>query len=282
MKRPPCPILMTRRTFVLTPAALSLASTLNPLFGNSPETEADAFACLFNGHDSTGWHKNRRPSAHGTGGLWQVADGVLTGEQDPPGSGNGGLLLTDEKFADFELSIDMHPDWGPDSGVFFRCTEEGAGFQMYVDYHDKGNVGHLRGEMPGSFALKPFQFFGELDQAERLTGFSTKPDSRAEKWPPGVYEYTCTAQQWLNTWRVGQWNNARIRCVGKHPKITTWINGLKVCHFDGQTCTHPGYDKKRVFGILGRAGSIGLQVHGGKAWPNGTKCRWRNIRIKKL
>ena len=111
---------------------------------------------------------------------------------------------------------------------------------------------------------------------------STRADSRAEKWPQGVYEYTCTADQWLSAWHVGQWNTARIRCVGKYAKITTWINGVKICDFDGETCTHPGYDKDRVLGILGQSGSIGLQVHGGKSWSRGSKCRWRNIRVKEL
>lgn len=64
--------------------------------------------------------------------------------------------------------------------------------------------------------------------------------------------------------------------------ITTWINDLEVCRFDGETSTCPGYDKERVFGILGREGSIGLQVHGGKNWPEGKKCRWRNIRVRDL
>ncbi len=273
---------MTRRKFLAVPVVGSAAAALVARRGNAAEGEADGFRPIFNGRDLEGWHRNRPRSAHGTGGRWLVDDGVLTGEQDPPGSGNGGLLLSDGKYADFELSIDLHPDWGPDSGIFFRCTERGAGFQVYVDYHDRGNVGHLRGEMPGSFALKPFQIFGKFDDAGRLTGFSTQPDPRAGKWPDGVYESTCTPEEWLGAWRVNGWNTARIRCVGKYPQITTWINGLKVCHFDGAACTHPGYDKDRVFGILGRSGSIGLQVHGGKGWPKGTVCRWRNIQIKEL
>jgi hypothetical protein len=45
----------------------------------------------------------------------------------------------------------------------------------------------------------------------------------------------------------------------------------------------PEYHKERVFEILGREGSIALQIHGGKnAWPTGTVCRWRNIRIQRL
>ena len=135
---------MTRRRFGVGTCALFAAAVLRParLYAVEPSTEG--FISLFNGRDLEGWHTNSGRIGHGTGGLWQVEDGVLTGEQNPPGSGNGGLLLTDRQLADFELLIDMYPDWGPDSGVFFRCTEDGAGFQMYVDYHDQGNVGHLR------------------------------------------------------------------------------------------------------------------------------------------
>ena len=45
-----------------------------------------------------------------------VPDAAIVGEQDPPASGNGGILLTDRKFGDFELLLEMNPDWGIDSG----------------------------------------------------------------------------------------------------------------------------------------------------------------------
>ena len=67
--------------------------------------------------------------------VYQVEDGILTGEQDPPGSGNGGILMTDIPFGDFELLLDVAPDWGVDSGVFLRTNEGGECFQVYVDYH---------------------------------------------------------------------------------------------------------------------------------------------------
>jgi hypothetical protein len=168
--------------------------------------------------------------------------------------------------------------------VFFRCTDKGDGFQMYVDYHEGGNVGHLRGEMTaGSFALKPFQIFAKYGGDGKPEGFTTKVDPRAAKWPANVYEYTCTAEQWLKAWRMNDWNTARIRCVGKYPQITTWINDLKVCHWNGETSSMPGYDKEKVFNILGREGSIALQIHGGKnMWPVGKVCRWRNISVKRI
>jgi hypothetical protein len=284
---------MTRRAFLKTCSLTAAALYAQP-------SAADDFQTLFDGQSLKGWHKPPKRIGHGTGGHWTVEDGILLGEQDPPGSGNGGLLLSDRKFGDFELQIDMHPDWGPDTGVFFRCTDEGAGFQMYVDYHENGNVGHLRGEMPGDFAMKPFQLHAihstdTLDSASSPAGrassstggdpkgFTTSADPRALKWPSGVYEYSCTPEQWLKAWKLNDWNSARIRCAGKYPQITTWVNDLKVCHWNGETCPLPQYDKDRVFSILGREGSIGLQVHGGKAmWPAGRKCRWRNIRIKTL
>ncbi len=266
----------TRRTFLRNCGVAGLALS-------TPVWAAAQAESLFDGQTLKGWHKTPKRISHGTGGHWFVQEGLLVGEQDPPGSGNGGIFLSDGKFGDFELEIDMRPDWGPDTGVFFRCTERGEGFQMYVDYHEGGNVGHLRGEMPGAFAMKPFQIFSAAAPGAQPESFTTRPDPRAEKWPAGVYEYSCTPDQWLKAWHAQGWNTARIRCTGKYPQITTWLNDLKVCHWNGETCTLPEYDKERVFNILEREGSIGLQIHGGKAmWPKGTVCCWRNIRIQRL
>lgn len=264
-----------RRTFLRTCALAGVALSV-------PARAASASQTLFDGQSLKGWHKPPNKISHGTGGHWTVQGGVLVGEQDPPGSGNGGIFLTDEKFGDFELELEMRPDYGPDTGVFFRCTDEGHGFQMYVDYHDGGNVGHLRGEMPGAFAMKPFQIFSLSGRKGEPKGFRTTVDPRAEKWPKGVYDYSCSAEQWIKAWRLEGWNKARIRCAGKYPQITTWINDLRVCHWNGETCPLPEYDKEKVFGILGREGSIGLQIHGGKGWPTGKVCRWRNLTITRL
>lgn len=265
---------------LLAATATILLLATNLTANDSPPDAANAV--LFDGHSLAGWHTNPLPVGHGTGGRWQVEHGVLTGEQDPPGSGNGGLLLTDKKYGNFELNLELNPDWGPCSGVFFRSTDAGAGFQMYVDYHDGGNVGHLLGEMPGAFSMMPFKFNGILDKHGKLLRIVGIPDPRTANWPPGVYESICSAEDFVAAWKVGQWNSARIRCVGAHPRITVWINGLEVCRFNGETCTLPAYDKDRVLKQLGPQGSIGLQVHGGKAWPKGAKCRWRNIRIREL
>jgi hypothetical protein len=257
---------MDRRLFVASGAALAACA------GRS--AGADEFRSLFDGKTLGGWHKNPKPIGHGTGGRWQVEDGAIAGEQDPPGSGNGGILLTDETFADFELLIDMKPDWGCCSGLFVRSTDAGQCIQMTVDYHDAGNVGHLYGEGSGGWTVRPFTIDGRLEGG-KLAALTSRP------WPQFKKEdvvSTCTAAEFIKVWKIGDWNTARVRCVGKLPRVTTWINDLKVCDFDGAAYANAQYDPKNI----PERGSIAVQVHGGGGWPNGARVRWKNVKIKTL
>lgn len=237
---------------------------------------------LFNGKDLSGWHRQKERGQHGTGGNWGVTeDGVLFGEQDPPGSGNGGLLLTDEKFQNFEVELELRPDWGPDSGVFVRTDERGGGWQIYVDHHDHGNVGHIRLETkPYSVPFRPFGF-SRIDPEKPALEMAV--DSRTKDWPEGVYVNTCTQEEWLSAWRPDDWNRLKIRCTGRElPVIETWINGLKVCRFDAFKTKHPKYDRQRARDVIEPSGSIGLQVHGGQRWQAGERVYWRNLRVRSL
>ena len=242
--------------------------------GAEPE---DRSISLFDGHTLKGWHTNPEPIGHGTGGRWSVEDGAIVGEQDPPGSGNGGILLTDRKFSDFELVIDMKPDWRVCSGVFVRGNDQGQCFQMMVDYHDKGNIGHIYGEGTGGFNNRPFEINGLHNAAEELIGLTT--DSLDTTFSR---QYTISGESWIRAWKLGEWNTARLRVIGNPPKITTWINEVKVSEFDGSTFQHPRYDRNKVATELGAEGRIAAQVHGGKDWPEGAKCRWRNIKVTLL
>lgn len=232
---------------------------------------------LFDGRTLDGWHKNPDPIGHGTGGRWAVGDGAIVGEQDPPGSGNGGILLTDRKFGDFELRIDMKPDWGVCSGLFLRGNDAGQCYQMMVDYHDAGNVGHIYGEGTGGFNNRPFDIFGTYDDQQNLTGIEARKNEN--EVPPA---YSISTDAWAKAWKVNDWNTARVRVVGNPPKITTWLNGVKVSEFDGKTFDGNGYDREKVNQQLGSEGHIAVQVHGGKGWPKGAKCRWRNIEVRPL
>lgn len=237
------------------------------------------FVALFDGETLNGWHKNPAKIGHGTGGRWTVEDGAIAGEQDPPGSGNGGILLTDEKFGNFELMIDMKPDWGVCSGLFVRSNDKGQCIQMMVDYHDNGNVGHIYGEGTGGFNTRTFDIMGVYkdDEKKILTRLTTQPTTNK---PPKAF--SISGEDWVKVWKVGDWNTARVRVEGNPAKVTTWLNGVKVNQFDGTTFVQDRYDKKKVAEIIGDRGSVAVQVHGGKGWPNGAKCRWKNIKIKRL
>ena len=237
---------------------------------------------LFNGQDLSGWHLQKERGQHGNGGNWGVTnDGVLFGEQDPPGSGNGGLLLTDNKFGEFELELSLRPDWGPDSGVFVRTDERGGGWQIYVDHHDHGNVGHIRLETKAySVPFRPWGF-SRIDPTQ--PALEMAKDARTKNWSDNVYEMTCSQEEWLKVWKADDWNRMKIRCTGGHlPVIETWVNGLKVCRFDAANSTHPSYKPVRAKTVVQATGSIGLQVHGGKRWKAGQRVYWKDIRIREI
>jgi len=243
---------------------------------------ADSWTNLFNGKDLTGWHLQKETGQHGTGGHWGLTEaGVLFGEQSPPGSGNGGFLLTDEAYSEFELELSVKPDWGPDSGVFLRTDERGQGWQVYVDHHDHGNVGHIRLETkPYSVPFRPFGF-SRINPA--TPPLKMERDERTHNWPDGVYEECCTQQEWLAAWKPDTWNRLRIRCTGSDlPIIETWVNDLKVCRFNAAKTTHPGFDPNKAREVTNLTGSIGLQVHGGQNWNAGQRVYWKDIRIKRL
>ena len=242
--------------------------------------EGEGWIELFDGKTLKGWHKNPKEIGHGTGGLWTVeSDGVLAGEQDPPGSGNGGILLTDRKFGNFELSLEMKPSWGIDSGVFLRGNDKGQCIQMTVDYYNGGNIGHFYGEQTGAWAPRAFSIKGNEREGELIT---LEPIEVREPEAAGLVS-SCQPQEWVKAWKVGDWNTALIRVEGgKYPKIATKINGVEIGVFDAANSTAEKYDREEVAKLLGGEGSIAVQVHGGKSYPAGKKCRWRNIRVREL
>ncbi len=145
------------------------------------------FAPIFNGKDLEGWHISTT-NHHGTTPLWRVHDGVLSGTQDRPGE--GGILLTDKKYKNFEVSLELRPDFGCDGGLFLRSTEKGEAYQVMLDYLDGGSMGGIYGE--------------------GLKGVQGTPG----KWRPH--------------WKANDWNHLRARIEGDVPRIQVWMNGTQI------------------------------------------------------
>ncbi len=145
------------------------------------------FHVLFNGQNLTGWHISQ-VNHHGATQGWTVDAGTLLGTQDKPG--NGGILLTDRRYRNFEVSMEINPDYGCDSGLFLRSTEKGEAYQVLLDYLDGGAIGGIYGE-----ALK------------------------------GVQGYI---PKWQDVWKNNAWNTLRARIEGDIPHIQVWLNGVKI------------------------------------------------------
>ena len=82
----------------------------------------DGFRSLFNGRNLAGWRMSLT-NHHGDTREWRVFEGALVGKQDR--EGNGGILLTDESFGDFELHVEVKPDFGCDGAC--SCGRATAG-----------------------------------------------------------------------------------------------------------------------------------------------------------
>lgn len=220
----------------------------------------NGFISLFDGQTLKGWHVSNktghsRKSGHMSGGRWVVENGAIVGSQDIPG--NGGIVITDEPFEDFEVVVEMNNDFGPDSGLFLRSTEDGKAYQAMIDYHARGNLMGLYGEgLGGNPSLRNFSF---LDEPTRI---------KAEE-PQSAFPLPVLVESWPMFWRHGQWNEFRARIAGNPPTITTWINGVKFMQWTDT--------EKR----LPDTGGIALQVHGGGDFTK-QFVRYRHIRVKKL
>src|SRR5215204_6389379 len=90
----------------------------------------EGFTRIFNGKDLTGWHVSKT-NHHGTTPDYHVVHGLIVGAQQP--IGQGGILLTDKKYKNFEVYMEIKPDWGNDSGLFLRSSEAGEAYQVTLD-----------------------------------------------------------------------------------------------------------------------------------------------------
>jgi hypothetical protein len=239
-------------------------------------TGQEGFVTIFDGTSMKGWSisaKSRHSAAGGnkTGGHWEIRDGVLIASQDSPG--NGGLFITDQKYNDLEVALDMRNDFGLDSGLYLRSTDTGMAYQVMIDYRTNGSLAGVYGEnMTPGFNVAAFHFF---DAPDRLM-------TEGEAYPMPVLPAA-----WPIFWKHGQWNEIRARIVGNPATVTTWINGVKFMEW---TDTIPRLAD----------GYLALQVHGGLEFVHGSAfrsvdgspagntdytkryVRYRNIRLKTL
>jgi len=111
-----------------------------PFAAQPPGPVPDGFTRIFNGKTERLASEPDGPSrkdaaAHGEGRAVYIL-------QHP--FGQGGVLMTDKKYGDFEFYVETDLKPGFNSGIFLRSTEEGCAYQVELDAN-AGN-GALLGE----------------------------------------------------------------------------------------------------------------------------------------
>ena len=202
------------------------------------------FKSLFNGKDLEQWHTSRT-SHQGTVGNFYVEDGAITLKQNP--YGQGGVLLTNKKFKDFELYVEVKIDSFCNGGIFLRSTETGQAYQ--IELAMPGGTGSLLGE-----AMQISQ------------GTEAKDIAKA--------------------WKANDWNSFRIRMVGEIPKISLWVNGVFMWEVTQPTNDFTAGAVEGMIGLQSHWTSLYQPIPGGfnmpGAWRPGAAHRFRNIAIKEI
>lgn len=213
--------------------------------GGAP-AQSDVWVDLFDGETLDGWHGYNRDDVPAA---WSVEDGAI---RFTPGTGDGGDLIADGTYDDFELELEWRVAECGNSGIFYRGEEDPA----------LGNVYQTALEMQ------------VLDDA-------CHPDAAFPSHRAGaLYDLYVPAD--LEAVRpAGEWNRARV--VADGPRIEHWLNGVKIveaevgsAEWDARVAaskfrdvdTFPAYGTR-----LG--GVIGVQDHGDALWV-------RNVRVRPL
>lgn len=205
----------------------------------------EGFKPIFNGRDLKGWHVSRT-THQGTTPNFHVKDGVLVVTQQP--YGQGGVLLTDKKYKNFELYMEVKIDSFTNGGIFIRSTESGVAYQIELDEIAK-STGSLYGErMNVSQSMK----------AEKLS----------------------------EVWKKGEWNSFRVRMTGDIPHLTLWINGVEMWDVTQPKNDFINEATEGMIGLQSHwtalySSSAGIWDHL-ESWAPGAKHQYRNIGIKEL
>jgi hypothetical protein len=224
--------------------------------------------------------------------VWTVEDGAIVGRQDTPGSGWGGYLVTEKKYADFELVFEAKPDWPADTGIMLRKRADTFhGLQVLLDHRQSGSIGGFYGNGIGGFHAVPFALDAIYENGIPVGLREDDPASSIEPFTKAKRDMLTRAADvgsFLDAWRFGDWNEFHIRIVGAKPIVDVRINGVEIAAIDMATLNASNYDPDAVASFLGREGHIAFEVHDNDQllkegrWGKHAACRWRNVRIKEL
>ncbi|MEX0928097.1 MAG: DUF1080 domain-containing protein [Balneolales bacterium] len=229
------------------------SSDANPAAAPNTLTEEEqngGWRLLFDGETFSGWRGLNRESV--PAGHWVIEDGAIrkVASADVPSGTDGGDILFDEPFGNFELSFEWKVSPGANSGIKYNVSEamssgHGAlGFEYQIldnDRHpDAGND-------PNRLAAGLYDLI-----------------------PPG-------SNARLNP--VGTWNSGRIVFNGSRGEH--WLNGNLVLEYElgtymmNRLLETSKWGDNPDFGVRRDTGRIVFQDHSDEVW-------YRSIKIREL
>lgn len=212
---------------------------------------------LWDGKTTNGWRSARGPAFPEQG--WEIKDGTLSVlASGGAESANGGDIITQQKFSDFELKVEFKITEGANSGI-----------KYFVD------PGLNKG--PGSSIGLEFQILDDENHPDAKLGVKGNRTmaSLYDLIPASNLSEPGRGKDFLG---IGTWNQARIVVRGNH--IEHWLNGFKMVEYERNTPMFRAlvaYSKYSVWPKFGELpqGHILLQDHG-------DRVSFRSIKIREL
>ena len=210
----------------------------------------EGWQLLFDGVTSKGWHKYGGEPA---GNAWKIVDGAFYLDTSSKADGhliNGGDIVTDEDYDNFDLKLEWKISPNGNSGIIFYVDETDT-----AKYHNSFDTGP---EM-------------------QVIDNDGHPDAKIIKHRAGdLYDLVACSKETVKP--VGEWNEAEIKSL--NGKLDLYLNGENVVSttmWDDNWKKLVADSKFKTWEGFGayKKGKICLQDHGNAVW-------YRNIRIKKL
>ena len=238
----------------------SCGSNTNKKAADNTAAEADEWIVLFDGETFDGWRGYNRTDMPAA---WTIEDGAIKingSGMGEAGAKDGGDIIFDRKFKDFELEFEWKVDKGSNSGVFYLAQEipDQPIFISAPEYQVLDNENHPDAKLGVD---------GNRQSASLYDMIPAKPQNAKPfgEWNTGkIMVYKGTVAHYLNGEPV----------VEYHLWTPQWKEMLDNSKFS-QDKWPQAYELVLNCGGENHEGYIGFQDHGDNVW-------FRNIRVKEL